>query len=328
MLHRLLLLLTVLAGLGIAATIGMRNYRGAHSLVEADPPSALLKTPAAAGIAGLRAVSFTSRDRIRLTAWYRAPGTGAVVIVTHGTNSDRASMLPELKVLTEAGFGVLAFDWPGLGTSQGAVRWDGQARRALAAALDWVSAQPGVDPARIGGLGFSIGANVMTAVAASDPRLRAVILEAPSSAFADYFRLHFTRWGIFSEWPARWAVRNSGLLEEGFEPVNRVSGIAPRPILLISGTEDTEVSPELVMKVFAAAGEPKALWVVPHANHGGYSEVARAAYSRRITDFFARALANPTTSTLGDRRSDTGDDPGFAERITAFDTGHPCIRYR
>src|SRR4051812_46368854 len=113
----LFLLLVLLAGLALAATIAMRNYRSAHSLVEADPPAAMLATPEATGIAGLRAVSFTSRDHLLLTAWYRAPGAGAVVIVAHGTNSDRASMLPELRLLTDAGFGVLACDWPGLGTS-------------------------------------------------------------------------------------------------------------------------------------------------------------------------------------------------------------------
>ena len=284
------LLLVLLIGAVLAAMIATRNYRAAHSLVEADPPAAVLATPEATGISGLQNVTFLTRDQLRLTAWYRAPSDGSVVIVTHGTNSDRSSMLPELRLLTDAGFGVLAFDWPGLGTSQGTIRWDGQARRALTAAIDWVSTQPGVDPARIGGLGFSIGANLMTEVAGQDARLRAVILEASVPAFADYMNLHFTRWGVLSEWPARWALRDSGLFETGFEPVRWVPRISPRPVLMLGGTEDGDIAPELVRKLYAAAGEPKAIWIVPGAHHGGYSEVAAAEYTKRLTDFLANSL--------------------------------------
>ena len=284
------LLLVLLIGVALAAMIAMRNYRAAYSLVEADPPATVLGTPGATGIAGLENVTFTSQDRLQLGAWYRAPSAGAIVIITHGTNTDRSSMLPELRLLTNAGFGVLAFDWPGLGTSQGTIRWDGQARRALTAAIDWVSKQPGVDRARIGGLGFSIGANLMTEVAAQDPRLRAVVLEAPATAFADYMNLHFTHWHLLSEWPARWAIRNSGLLETGFEPVRLVGAIAPRPILILGGTADADIPPELVSKVYAAAREPKSIWIVRGAQHGGYSEVAATEYARRITDFFAQGL--------------------------------------
>ena len=67
--------------------IAMRNYRAAYSLVEADPPATVLGTPGATGIAGLENVTFTSQDRLQLGAWYRAPSAGAIVIITHGTNS-------------------------------------------------------------------------------------------------------------------------------------------------------------------------------------------------------------------------------------------------
>jgi uncharacterized protein len=288
--YALPLTLVVLSGASAATLIAMRNYRAAHSLLEADPPSASLELPQRTGVVDLRTVSFASRDQLELAAWYRPPTNGAVVIVTHGTNGDRSTMLPELRVLTGAGYGVLAFDWPGLGKSQGTVRWDRQARRALIAAIDWLSAQPGVDPTRIGGLGFSIGAFVMTQVAADDSRLRAVVLEAPPSNYDDYIRLHFTRWGIISEWPARWAMRDSGLLDRAVEPLKLIGRIAPRPVLILGGTLDDEIPAALVTKVYDAAGEPKFLWIVDGARHGAYANVAAAEYARRLTDFFAQGL--------------------------------------
>ena len=124
------LTLAVLACMSLATLVSIRNYSAARSLLEADPPSALLAAPQRTGIAGLKSVWFTSRDRLRLSAWYARSTNGAAIIVTHGTNSDRSSLLPELRVLSGAGYGVLAFDWPGLGESQGTIRWD-LARQAI-----------------------------------------------------------------------------------------------------------------------------------------------------------------------------------------------------
>lgn len=285
-----LLTLAFLAGAFAATLIALRSYHAMHSLLEADPPSVLLRTPERCGIAGLRSVSFMSADRIELSAWYKPPTNGATIIVTHGSNSDRSTMLPELRVLTAAGYGVLAFDWPGLGDSAGSIRWGGQARRALTAAIDWLSFQSEVDSRRIGGLGFSIGGFVMTQVAANDPRLRAVVLEAPLPDFEEYIQLHHTRWGVLSEWPARWAIRDSGLLNTTDQPLKLIHKIAPRPLLILGGGLDREISPAMVTKLYDAAREPKALWIAAKAQHGGYVDVNAAEYSRRLTDFFAQTL--------------------------------------
>ncbi|HTQ36350.1 MAG TPA: alpha/beta fold hydrolase [Steroidobacteraceae bacterium] len=283
---------TVLTGvlavaiLGVAGLIAWRNYRSAHSLLEADPPSKLLASPRLAGVAGLTAVSFVSADRLRLAAWYVPSRNGAAVVLAHGTNSDRSSMLPEIRLLADAGFGVLAFDWPGLGESEGEVRWDGQARRALTAAVDWLASRSEVDPGRMGGLGFSIGGYVLTQVAAQDPRLRAVVLEAPPPSFEDYMQVHARRWGYLSYWPAWLAIHNSGLLDHAFDALRLIPRIAPRAVLLLGGTKDTEIPSPLVSRMFAAAGNPKAVWIVDGAGHGNYSSVAGAQYATRLTAFF------------------------------------------
>jgi pimeloyl-ACP methyl ester carboxylesterase len=284
------LTLLLLTGVGAAATIAYRNYRTTKSLLEADPPSPLLEAPERTAVAGLKSVYIISRDEIKLAAWYVPPVNGAMVIITHGTNGDRSTMLPELRLLAGAGYGVLAFDWPGLGASGGNIKWGGQARRALSAAIDWLSARTEVDAHRIGGLGFSMGGFVMTQVAARDPRLRAVVLEAPPPDFDDYIRLHCTHWGPLSEWPARWAIEDSGLLDSAAEPLKLIDKIAPRPVLLLVGSADREVSPGLVTKLYEAARYPKALWIVSGARHGGYAEVAAAEYTRRLTEFFAQSL--------------------------------------
>lgn len=277
----------------LATTIAVRNYRAARNEFEADPPSPLLSDPRLSGIDTLESVSIESPDRVRLSAWYQPSTNRAAIVVAHGTNSDRASMLPEIRDLARNGYGVLAFDWPGLGHSGGQVRWDGQARRALIAAIDWVSRRSDVDPARIGGLGFSMGAYIMAQVAAADPRLRAVVLAAPPSDFEDYIRLHNSKWGPLGTWPATWAFRDTGLLDMAVAPVNLVQRIAPRPVMFLGGSADREIAPQMVLKLYALAGEPKVVWIVPGAHHGDYSVVAPEEYARRLADFFARELQIP-----------------------------------
>jgi dipeptidyl aminopeptidase/acylaminoacyl peptidase len=285
------LVLLVLGSAGAAGRIAFRNYRAAHSLLEADPPSPLLAAPQRSGIPNLRNVSFPTRKAaLTLAGWFIPPTNGATVLIAHGTNSDRSTMLPELRLLSAAGFGVLALEWPGMGGSAGVIRWDDQARDALSAAIDWLARQPGVNPERIGGLGFSIGGYMMTQVAATDPRLRAIVIEAAPPNFEDYLQVHHSHWGIVARVPARRALRGSGLLDSGATAGGLVARISPRPMLFLGGTRDTEVPQALVRRLYAAAGEPKSLWIVEGADHGDYAAVAGVAYARRLTDFFGQLL--------------------------------------
>ena len=274
-----------------AALVVERSYRSARALAGPIEVSPLLRHPEQTGIPNLERVSFESRQGVRLAGWYMPSRNRAAIIVTHGTNADRSSMLPELRLLADAGFGVLAFDWPGLGESGGAILWDAGARDALTAAIDWMMTRSDVDSAKIGGLGFSIGAFVMTQVAAGDPRLRALVLEGTPTSFAAYIKLHYGRRGFLSEWPARWAIRHTGLLDAAWMPKHLIGALAPRPILLIGGTRDTEIPAAMAEELYAAAHEPKALWLVPGAQHGGYALADPVEYRQRLLNFFTTNLA-------------------------------------
>ena len=229
-------LASFIIGLGVAVWVGARYYHGAHSEIEADPPSPVLQRPSAAGIANMQPVSFVTRDGLRIAAWYVASKNRAAVIVAHGTNSDRASMLPEIRILSDAGFGVLAFDWPGLGESAGTIRWGSAARNALGSAVDWTESRPDVDACRIGGLGFSMGGYMLTQVAARDPRFRALVLESVPSDFDSFVRSHASKWGPLSAWPARWALRETELFAADRTAAHLIGDISPRPLLIVDRT--------------------------------------------------------------------------------------------
>ena len=46
-----------------------------------------------------------------------------------------------------------------------------------------------------------------------------------------------------------------------------VAEIAPRPLLLVHGTGDALVPPQISEDLYAAAGDPKTLWLLESADH-------------------------------------------------------------
>src|SRR5438477_8265173 len=107
----------VLATIVIAALgrIVSASYRTTLLDFEPWPASEQLLHPEQTGIAGIQSVDFLTGAGIRIAGWYVPSRNRAAVIVTHGSNADRSSMLPEIRNLAAEGFGVLAFDWPGDG---------------------------------------------------------------------------------------------------------------------------------------------------------------------------------------------------------------------
>ena len=81
-------------------------------------------------------------------------------------------------MLIRHGYGVLLLDRRGEGASEGdynAFGWAGEPD--LRAAIAFLQRQPDVDPARIGGLGLSVGGELLLQTAAHTRALRAVVSE-------------------------------------------------------------------------------------------------------------------------------------------------------
>ncbi|HMN45922.1 MAG TPA: alpha/beta fold hydrolase [Povalibacter sp.] len=288
----LLILVAFLFGAALLGHAMWGHYRAVLHDFEPAPPSALLAHPEQTGIDRLTAVAFTAHDDNRIAGWYVPAKNRAAVIVTHGTNADRSSMLDEIRLLADAGFGVLAFDWPGDGESTGEVRWGAPEREALRGAIDWLAARSDVDPDRLGAFGFSMGGYFVTRIAAEDPRLRAVVIASGPPSYLAYVRRNHRQHGWLSRLPAEFAIRRVGMQHEAMPPIDCIAAIAPRPVLLLGGSEDRSIPPDMTRELFERAGEPKALWMIDGAAHGHYIGAAPDDYPRRIIDFYATHLAD------------------------------------
>ena len=102
----------------------------------------------------------------------------AGVVLCHGYTGVRNLYLPDnARVLTEAGYVVLTFDYKGWGDSDGPKTRLAPYGRVIdaQAALTFLGAQAMVDPARLGIYGTSYGGATVVWTAAIDPRVKCVV---------------------------------------------------------------------------------------------------------------------------------------------------------
>ena len=282
--------LIVVSAIGAAFALAMAG-RAAYGELRSDfyPPHEPVPALGDRDLPGAQTIQFhTPLAEIR--AWYLAPRNGAVIVLVHGTSSNRAHMLPEARILASAGYGLLLIDWPGSGESTGKTTWGSGERVALTAALDFIEKQPGVRPERIGVFAFSMGTLIAAQVAAVDDRVRALFLTGafgdPDAALAYQFR----QWGPLTAWPAVWAAHLAGMDLDGRRPRDVATLIAPRPIFIVAGSADDTVPPANARALYAAAHEPKTIWIVDGAHHGDYAAVAGWEYTERLVRFFDDSL--------------------------------------
>lgn len=252
-------------------------------------------TPASADL-DYRDVTLTSADGTTLAGWYIPSRNGAAIIVLHGHDAHRGVMLEHARILARHGYGVLLYDLRAHGDSGGDQFTYGWADvQDVAAALQFLRAQPDVDPGRIGLFGFSLGGQIALRAAAQFADIRAVIADGP--ALVDDRDLPppaslLERWRVLEE---HFGFR---CLEKRIDrrapaPLVQIIGeIAPRPLLLIATGADDGLEYRLARHFFKQANEPKTLWRIVDAGHGEGLEKHPQAYEQTMVDFFDQVLAN------------------------------------
>ena len=211
--------------------------------------------PAAVGLTGAEPVSFAAADGVTLAGWFvppRTEPTQITAIVFNGNAGNRAMRAPLAAALSSHGIATLLFDYRGYGGNGGSASEEGLARDARAA-VDYLAARPGVDPARIVFFGESLGTAVAVRLA-TERRPRALILRSPFPSLVDLGRLHYP------VLPVAW------LLRDRYECIDRIRRIAC-PLLVIAGDRDGIIPAELSERLFAAAVEPKRLVIIRGADH-------------------------------------------------------------
>ena len=122
-----------------------------------------------------------------LAAYLYRPSDGddpvPCVVMAHGFSATRDDGLPDYaEAFADAGFAVLLFDYRHFGASTGLPRQlldIGRQQDDYRAAVQWARRADGIDPDRIALWGSSFSGGHVLTVAAADPRIAAVIAQAP-----------------------------------------------------------------------------------------------------------------------------------------------------
>ena len=250
--------------------------------------TARTQVPAADLGAPYRDVEFTTSDGLRLKGWYVASRNGAAVISIPG----RASSQKRAKLLARHGYGVLVYDRRGEGESDGdpnAFGWHGE--RDVDAAVAYLRTRPDVDPTRIGGIGLSVGGEMLIAAAAQSTGLRAIVTEGASGrSVRDDLANPDRAWdGIVGTT----IVTAATAAFTGNTPPADLRGLVPKisaATFFICGGHGQPAEEPANEAFFAAAHGPKQLWRVPGAGHIGGTEARPREYEQRVVAFFDREL--------------------------------------
>jgi pimeloyl-ACP methyl ester carboxylesterase len=232
-----------------------------------------------------------------VSAWLVRGGEGApAVVLVHGFKTNREEMLPWARFIHDAGYNVALFDSRGCGRSAGA--FVGLGATEPQDITDVVAAGRGIfHTDRIAVLGISLGAGAAILAAARDPAISAVIAD---SAWTDQDLL-LSRLSFVPLGPVRVPLVPYGVAAVNAmvgpdvaraRPLEVISAIAPRPILLIHAADDDNATTpvEGARQLFAASGEPKQLWVAPRGGHVGSINAFPDEYRARVLSFLRESL--------------------------------------
>lgn len=234
---------------------------------------------------------------VELAAWtvHTVHGAPAVVLV-HGFKTSREEMVPWARFLHDGGYNVLLLDTRGCGKSGGSTVGLGATEpHDIALAVDAARAEFGTTKVAV--LGISLGAGAVILAAANDPDISAVIAD---SAWTDQdfqlARLSFVQAGPIRVPLLPYGVGAVNALVGAdvtkARPLDAIGRISPRPILLIHSADDENATTPVdgARRLFAAAGEPKQLWVAPRGGHVGALNAFPAEYRARVLDFLGLSL--------------------------------------
>ena len=272
----------VVLGVVVLYSVGWELARPVPTRI-GPPPTELQAEP----------IAFPSESGVVIRGWLsRGLLHGGAVLLLPGFRANRLEMVDRAQILHAAGYSTLLIDFQATGESPGDVITFGWRERfdVLAAVQTLKQVLPGE---RIGIIGTSLG-GAATLLAAPALDVQAAILEAvyPSIDVALENRLRMRLGSLGAALAPLLLVQlrpRLGVGPSDLRPVDRIAMLRC-PVLLIGGMVDQHTTVADMQRLYAAARQPKELWLIPDAAHVDYLRVAGESYRRRVLAFFNHTL--------------------------------------
>lgn len=229
------------------------------------PERELLETPAARGLS-CEELTIATEDGERLHGWWVEATSRRLgsILLCHGNGGNIGDRVLHARLLCEAGFDVMLFDYRGYGRSTGRPDEQGTARDGRAARTALLR-QAREEPVIVG---ESLGGGVALALALEHPP-RGLALQSAFTSVRDMARHHY---------PFIPRV----LVPDAYPSLRRVGGLRA-PLLVLHGERDEIVPPSHGRALFEAAPQPKRLELFPNVGHNDFVQAEN--YAETIADW-------------------------------------------
>lgn len=199
-----------------------------------------------------------------------------VLLYLHGARWDVRSSAQRMRRMHELGFSVLGIDYRGFGQSSKTLPSETLAAEDARAAWDWLAQQHPRVPRYL--FGHSLGGAIAVKLAADVADEAGLIVEGTFPSIADVFSS--LRWGWLPLGP---------LITQRFDAASRIGDVGA-PVLVVHGSEDQLISPDLGRALFDKAREPKRFVLVKGGSHHNANALGQGQYRQALIELFKLPL--------------------------------------
>jgi uncharacterized protein len=224
--------------------------------------------------------SAEEKQPIKLHAlWLPQPRADApVMLYLHGARWDVRSSAHRMRRMHELGFAVLGIDYRGFGQSTNTLPSEDLAHEDALAAWRWLATQQ--PQAKRFVFGHSLGGAIAVRLASDAGDASGVIVEGGFTSIPDVFST--MKWGWLPLGP---------LITQRFDAASRLDRLEA-PLLVVHGSNDNLIKPELGRALYERAKQPKRFVLVEGGTHHNTNAVGQVQYRQAVAELFGLQVAS------------------------------------
>lgn len=218
--------------------------------------------------------SAESGNPVRLHALWlpHAKADAPVLLYLHGARRNIWGSTFRLRNMHDLGFAVLAVDYRGFGRSTAELPSEAAVLEDARAAWDWLAREHGQRPRYI--FGHSLGGAIAVQLASTVDDARGLIVEGTFTSIPDVFRSF--KWGWLPITP---------LITQRFDSAQSIAQVRV-PVLVVHGSNDGLIRPELGRALYERAPGPKRFVLVEGGTHYSTNGVGQRLYRDALRELF------------------------------------------
>lgn len=196
-----------------------------------------------------------------------------VLLYLHGARWDVRGSAPRIRRMHELGFSVLGIDYRGFGKSTDTLPSEQLAYEDANAAWRWLAQQHPGAPRYI--FGHSLGGAIAVQLASEVDDARGLMLEGTFPSIPAVFDT--MKWGWLPLGP---------LITQRFDSASRI-GKVKAPVLVVHGSADRLIHPELGQQLFELVKADKKKWLlIDGGSHHNTNSLGQSQYREALDELF------------------------------------------